>query len=383
MNIKKKDWISNFTLVGELKLGDYSYKLDEVSENNPDYVYNSLNLGVDCGEKHGTVFCEMFGGYNSKKDNIIYAHGKKEDGKDDWENSITVDWDDRNNDDILDEIGDSCFITVGLEKTEKGKTYYKQFLSAYDAIKYINETAESGMVVNVKGKLQFSQYKDTVQVRKNITSIVLSKVEKVADYKAVFTQTVLLDKDSVDKKNIDKDKGVLYLDTTVLDYVSKIGNTEVKSQYPFHYTFDFAMNFEDEKKCKLIMDKVLKVKKDYTQITFEGEFVESGATVEVTMDDVPDDIKELIEAGIYTEEQALERCSANGNRERRMILMRPVIRLIGEDKIPTIQKFEERYTEEDLTVDVSFEDETADDVNDSDDTDDDDDDDFNIEDLFD
>ena len=382
MNIKKKDWISNFTLVGELKLGDYSYKLDEVSENNPDYVYNSLNLGVDCGEKHGTVFCEMFGGYNTKKDNIIYAHGKKEDGKDDWENSITVDWDDRNNDDILDGIGDSCFVTVGLEKTEKGKTYYKQFLSAYDAIKYINETAESGMVVNVKGKLQFSQYKDTVQVRKNITSIVLSKVEKVADYKAVFTQTVLLDKDSVDKKNIDKDKGVLYLDTTVLDYVSKIGNTEVKSQYPFHYTFDFAMNFEDEKKCKLIMDKVLKVKKGYTQITFEGEFVESGATVEVTMDDVPDDIKELIEAGIYTEEQALERCSANGNRERRMILMRPVIRLIGDDKIPTIQKFEERYTEEDLTVDVSFEDETADDVNDSDDTDDDDDD-FNIEDLFD
>lgn len=381
MNIKKKDWISNFTLVGELKLGDYSYKLDEVSENNPDYVYNSLNLGVDCGEKHGTVFCEMFGGYNTKKDNIIYAHGKKEDGKDDWENSITVDWNDRNNEDILDEIGDSCFITVGLEKTEKGKTYYKQFLSAYDAIKYINETAESGMVVNVKGKLQFSQYKDIVQVRKNITSIVLSKVEKVADYKAVFTQTVLLDKDSVDKKNIDKDKGVLYLDTTVLDYVSKIGNTEVKSQYPFHYTFDFAMNFEDEKKCKLIMDKVLKVKKGYTQITFEGEFVESGATVEVTMDDVPDDIKELIEAGIYTEEQALERCSANGNRERRMILMRPVIRLIGDDKIPTIQKFEERYTEEDLTVDVSFEDETADDVNDSDDTDDDDD--FNIEDLFD
>lgn len=383
MNIKKKDWISNFTLVGELKLGDYSYKLDEVSENNPDYVYNSLNLSVDCGEKHGTVFCEMFGGYNTKKDNIIYAHGKKEDGKDDWENSITVDWDDRNNEDILDEIGDSCFITVGLEKTEKGKTYYKQFLSAYDAIKYINETAESGMVVNVKGKLQFSQYKDTVQVRKNITSIVLSKVEKVADYKAVFTQTVLLDKDSVDKKNIDKDKGVLYLDTTVLDYVSKIGNTEVKSQYPFHYTFDFAMNFEDEKKCKLIMDKVLKVKKGYTQITFEGEFVESGATVEVTMDDVPDDIKELIEAGIYTEEQALERCSANGNRERRMILMRPVIRLIGDDKIPTIQKFEERYTEEDLTVDVTFEDETADDVNDSDDTDNDDDDDFNIEDLFD
>lgn len=383
MNIKKKDWISNFTLVGELKLGDYSYKLDEVSENNPDYVYNSLNLGVDCGEKHGIVFCEMFGGYNTKKDNIIYAHGKKEDGKDDWENSITVDWDDRNNDDILDEIGDSCFITVGLEKTEKGKTYYKQFLSAYDAIKYINETAESGMVVNVKGKLQFSQYKDTVQIRKNITSIVLSKVEKVADYKAVFTQTVLLDKDSVDKKNIDKDKGVLYLDTTVLDYVSKIGNTEIKSQYPFHYTFDFAMNFEDEKKCKLIMDKVLKVKKGYTQITFEGEFVESGATVEVTMDDVPDDIKELIEAGIYTEEQALERCSANGNRERRMILMRPVIRLVGDDKIPTIQKFEERYTEEDLTVDVSFEDEATDDVNDSDDTDADDDDDFNIEDLFD
>ena len=63
-------------------------------------------LGVDCGEKYGNVYANLMGGYSTSKGGVIYVHGKKEDGSDDWENSFTVDWDDRNNDDILDEIGD-------------------------------------------------------------------------------------------------------------------------------------------------------------------------------------------------------------------------------------------------------------------------------------
>ena len=37
-----------------------------------------------------------------------------------------------------------------------------------------------------------------------------------------------------------------------------------------------------------------------------------------------------------------------------MVLKKPVIKLVGEDKIPVIQKFDERYTEDDLYLDYLY-----------------------------
>ena len=72
--IKKEDWVSNFTLIGKAKINDYTFKIDEKAEKS-DWIYNSMNLGVDCGEKHGTVYAEMLGGYADERENVIYAHG--------------------------------------------------------------------------------------------------------------------------------------------------------------------------------------------------------------------------------------------------------------------------------------------------------------------
>lgn len=353
--IKKSDWVSNFTLIGKPVVNDYTFKIDERSERS-NWVYNALNLGVDCGEKYGTVYAECMSGYSEDNENKIYAHGKKDDGSDDFDKQIIVDWEDRNNDDVLEEIGGLSFVTVGLEKTSEGKTFYKRFLSAYDAIAYIKEHLTEDMVVNVKGNLKYSTYNDNVQVRKNITSIVLSKVDDSANYKAAFTQTVLIDKDSASLKNIDKDKGIMYVDTRVLDYVKEVNGVEVKGQYPYSKRFEFAMDFSNEAACKKIMDKLFKVKKGITQITFEGEFIEGGAVVTATWDDIPDDIKDLVEMGVYTKEEALAKCTANGSRERRMVLVKPQIKMVesGDNKIPVIQRFEERYTEDDLVLDYLY-----------------------------
>ena len=103
--IKKSDWVSNFTLIGKPVINDYTYKIDEKSEKSK-WVYNALNLGVDCGEKHGTVYAEMMGGYSEENENRIYAHGKKDDGSDDFDQQITVDWNDRFKDEVLEDIGD-------------------------------------------------------------------------------------------------------------------------------------------------------------------------------------------------------------------------------------------------------------------------------------
>lgn len=349
--IKKSDWVANFTLIGVPKINeDYTFKINQKSEKSA-WIYNSMNIGIDCGSDFGVVYAELMGGYSEENENKIFAHGKKDDGSDDFEKQIVIDWEDRFNDSILKEVGEMSFINVGLEKTSAGKTYYKKFLSAYDAIAYVKEHLTEDMVVNVRGNLKYSTYNDTTQVRKNITSIALSKADDVSKYKAIFTQSVLIDKDSASLKNIDKDKSVMYVDTKVLDYVKEINGVEVKGQYPYSKQFEFALNLENEKQCKTICDKLFKVKKGVTQITFEGEFIEGGAVVTATWDDIPDDIKDLVNMGVYTEEEALAKCTANGNRERRMVLKKPSIKLVGDDKVPVIQKFEERYSEEDLILD--------------------------------
>lgn len=360
--ITKKDWVSNFTLIGKPKISDeYTFKVDQKSEKSS-WIYNSMNIGIDCGEKHGIVYAEMMGGYSEENENKIYAHGKKDDGSDDFEKQIIVDWDDRFNDDVLEEVGDLSFITIGLEKTDKDKTFYKKFLSAYDAIAYVKEHLTEDMVVNVRGNLKYSSYNDTVQVRKNITSIALSKADDVSKYKATFTQSVLIDKDSASLKNIDKDKSVMYIDTKVLDYVKEVNGIEVKGQYPYKKQFEFEMNLENEKQCKTIYEKLFKVKKGVTQITFEGEFIEGGAVVTATWDDIPDDIKDLVEMGMYSKEEALAKCTANGSRERRMVLKKPMIKLVGDDKTPVIQKFDERYAEDDLVLDYLLNNSKSDDA---------------------
>lgn len=353
--IKKSDWVSNFTLIGKPTINDYTFKIDEKSDKS-NWIYNALNLGLDCGEKHGVVYSELMGGYSEDGENKVFAHGKKEDGSDDFESQIVVDWEDRFNDEILKEIGELSFLTVGLEKTSEGKTFYKKFLSAYDAIAYIKEHLTEDMVLNVKGNLKYSKYNDVVQVRKNITSIVLSKADDASKYAARFTQTILIDKDSASLKadNIDKDKGIMYINARVLDYVKEVNGIEVKGQHPYNKQFEFEMDFSNETQCKKIMDKLFKVKKGITQLTMEGEFIEGGAVVTATLDDLPDDIKDLVEMGVYTEEEACAKCTANGGRERRMVLKKPQIKLVGDDKTPVIQKFEERYTEEELVLDYLY-----------------------------
>lgn len=349
--LEKKNWSNSFMLIGEAKINEYTYKTDEKSEKS-DWIYNSLNLGVYCGETCGTVYAELMGGYGAERDNVVYVHGKDEDGKDDFDNKFTIDWDDRFDDDILESVGDLCFLTVGLERDKGGKVFYKKFLSPYDMIAYIKDNLEEGMVVNVKGNLKYSTYNDVTQVKKEINSVVLSKVDDSSKYCARFTQTMLLTKDSVGKA--DKDTGILPIYAKVLDYVKEYKGKEVKTNIPYEKTFEYELNLSDPETSKKVVEKVFKVQKGVTEVTFEGNLIEGGAVITATEDDIPDDIKTLIEIGVYTLEEALAKCTVSSCREKRMVIRKPSIKMVEDkdsNKTPIIQKFEKKYEEEDLILD--------------------------------
>ena len=65
---------ASFQLIGEAKLNDYTFKINEESQSG--WIYSVMNLGVDCGSGN-TVYCDMMGGYSSVNDSVLYVHGKK------------------------------------------------------------------------------------------------------------------------------------------------------------------------------------------------------------------------------------------------------------------------------------------------------------------
>jgi hypothetical protein len=344
---------SLFQLIGEAKITDFTFKMDETTKKS-DWVWNQLNLGVDCGGGN-VVYADLMGGYGSERDNLVYVHGQKENDKgkmvDDYANQYKIAWEDRFDEDILATIGEQCFFTVGLEKDNKDKTFAKKFLSAYDAIEYIKEHLESGMVVNVKGGFKYTTYNDSVQVKKEIKSVFLSKVDDQSKYKATFTQSILLDKDSIGK--LDREKAIYPIYARVVDYIKDYDGKEVKQNITFSKTFELEVDKVKPENTKKFLDKVLKVKKDITEVTIEGDIVEGQSLVNITEADIPTDIMELIEMGAYTMEDAINKLAVGGSKEKKMVIRRPAIKMVGEEdsKKPVILKTEGQYKEEDLFFD--------------------------------
>lgn len=339
-----------FNLIGRVKVTDKTFNLDNSYDSG--WTDNSMYVGVDCGNGN-TVYAEMRSGFFPDKDNVIRAYSKDE--KDDAGKSklVEIAWEDRLDESLYDSISDSSFLTVGVEKDVKDKTVYKKFLTAYDAVEYLNEHLEDGMIVNVKGTIGYNEYEGNVSTKKEITSIVLSKIDDEADFKATFSQTILVDSKSIGKKN--DDKGTMELAAYVVDYVRKPKidgeKIEVKKNVTYPKTFEVAINENPEITAKMLQRFFKPKKGKITEITVTGNLVEGGSTVNITEDDIPDDIKELIEMGLYSEEEAEKKIAVgNGNRERRMIIVKPDITYVGtgDDRKPTVAFEDGKYDEDDL-----------------------------------
>lgn len=339
-----------FNLIGRVKVTDKTFNLDNSYDSG--WTDNSMYVGVDCGNGN-TVYAEMRSGFFPDKDNVIRAYSKDEKDDAGKSKSVEIAWEDRLDESLYDSISDSSFLTVGVEKDVKDKTVYKKFLTAYDAIEYLNEHLEDGMIVNVKGTIGYSEYEGNVSTKKEITSIVLSKIDDEADFKATFSQTILVDSKSIGKKN--DDKGTMELAAYVVDYVGKPKidgeKIEVKKNVTYPKTFEVAINENPEITAKMLQRFFKPKKGKITEITVTGNLVEGGSTVNITEDDIPDDIKELIEMGLYSEEEAEKKIAVgNGNRERRMIIVKPDIIYVGtgDDRKPTVAFEDGKYDEDDL-----------------------------------
>lgn len=352
---------ANFNLVGKAVVDTYTYGINKESQKS-DWIYNQLGLKVNCGE-YGKIKSEAMGGYGSERQNFVYVHGIDTDGKDDFKNSFTIAWEDRFDEDILKTVGERCFLTVGLERDTDGKVIYKKFLTQYDMIEYIKENLKDGDIVNVKGNLSYQLYNEKLTVKKEITSIALSSAEE-KDFKATFTQTILTESGSVGKPN--KETRTVPIDSYIVDFSKEFdgkkivrmvnGKKKEGLNIPLAKTFDFQIGEDVEKSKKMVRHFKAKNKK-VTEITVEGIFKQGNGldTQQVTLDDIPDDIKELIELGLYDEKEILDKQAfANGSNKspEEMIITRPKVNTSGDEgnKILGVAVDTDKYNEDDLFI---------------------------------
>ena len=108
------------------------------------------------------------------------------------------------------------------------------------------------------------------------------------------------------------------------------------------------------------MLKVFKVKgKKLTQLTIDGIFTRGELnTVEVSEDDIPDDIKELIELGYVDKDEIVGQMALKngGKKPEKMVVTKPHIEYVGDDiKVPKVAKIVDAYEEDDVNVNMILE----------------------------
>lgn len=351
MVAKLTKWKSSFRLVGNLSVCgkngnvyDSIFKIDEKSKGNPNYIYSRMNVGIDCGDKYGRVYAQLMGGYN-----VNNPYGFRVHDKNDYKTVKQVSWEDRFNDDILNNASPSDTISIALERNDKNELIYKHFLSEYDAINYIYEKLinsngsavyENGLPVEVTGNLEYNLYNGKTTVVQNIRTIRLTDI-RPENYNAMFIQTVLVDKNSIQKDTIDKDKKEVLLKTTVLQYAYKLNGTLYKCQFPYEYLFylDLSELWDKPDKLKAFLTTLGKGRDGrFNQVTFRGAYKQYGGAEQVDESLIPDEIKNLIELGMANKEDIVKNYTTNDTKMVHEMVLESIT-----DFIPDI------YSAEDIT----------------------------------
>lgn len=358
---------NGFSLIGKFmkpkKKGKEAIELNLVSKTS-DYTFNRMNLGIYCGERYGTVFTTLMGGYfPTSRDSIIYCKGKDENGNTDWSKNIQVAWEDRMKESILKEVSNFNFYTCALELDTEGKLVYKNFLSAYDMIEYVNDHLNDGDVVSISGNIRYDRYNGKTTRKLEPKKIIKSFVEKKDDFSenkyfyAHFNQTIIFNKDSIGDYN--KDTREIEINAYVPQYFGK--DVKETKALPFNFVYQVKEG-SDEGKLRKLIRLLFPTKKGYSYGTYNGEIVESGSTVETTVEDLPEEFQLLIKYNALTEEEALATCATSSGNEKKMIIKNPKPLKDKDGKVTGFDVVEDMYDEDIIDFDFLRNNEEDDDL---------------------
>jgi hypothetical protein len=346
---------SYVTLTGKVKINERTFSGEQTSERTG-YKYSRINLGIETAEGN-VVYAEMMGGYAPSKP-VIFAMSKEDNSP------LQINFADRLNEAVVDSVADFRLHKVGLERDDQDKLVVKKFLSPMDVHDYLQENLKDGMEVTVKGSFQFSEYKDETQRKIQIQNIFLAYQKKNDDgtlepvnRQATFVQSLLLNEDSFKKiTKADAEAGEVVVSAMAVDYVSKKDGKEVKKNMPFALPIVVKINKENPEMTEKILNALFNVKKGKVrELAIEGLIVEGFEKEEVSSKDIElsAEIKELIAMGLYSEEEAKAKMTVRGNKVSKLVFTRPFLQKDKDDATKLkIDLSDDKYTTDDLFVQI-------------------------------
>ena len=351
-----KGGIASFTLMGNAVVKENALQGIQQKEGKT-WRHVDSSFGVNTGEGN-TIYARIWGGY--KTDNPILKRWDNEN------NLIDVKWENRLAEGVIESIRPSELFRAGFEKDEDGRLITKEFISEIDFEEYLREHLADGMAVRVRGDVEYNEYKDEIYRRYNIKSVYLAEPYKNKEGETVtpepmaqVRQTYILDEDALDKKwqKDLQEEGRTTLSLFVPQYLSqrKVGDKYLpfKKTIPMHQGVVVKMkDMADEKELKVkktIMEKFFKVKRDTVREIVLINNINEGYE-EATGVEINDELQELIDLGIMTEEDIKNQVTIRGNKVSEIVFAQPAVLRNRDTGDVALQMTDEKYSTEALIV---------------------------------
>ena len=349
---KLNSTFGSFHLIGKAIISDKTFSIDNMNKSNT-WQYSHVSMGINCGEKYGTIFIEKMGGHNPKESSVKYCSTKNEDGtiKKGKENQISISWENRFDEIDFNKVSDSQMFKTGFRDAE-GKIEQKTFVFEEDFIKYIAENVKNDDVVSVRGHLEYYRDPETgdVSVKKVVDHFFLSNV-KEEHFKANFELQAYVDSGTFGKLNREDNNVALYF--KVASFVNKINDKKYNQVGCYSIkviwnlkNFDLTKT-EDQKKIVAQTQKFFKPEKNMVHlITIGGHFVEGAGITEVKPEDFSKEIQNALESGLLSMDE-LTGTALNG-KSRTKEMYYDTVKTYLEDNTVHFHFTENIMKEEDL-----------------------------------
>lgn len=350
---------SSFSLMGKAVVKDNALEGVQQKEGKTWRHVNS-SFGVDTGDGN-TIYARIWGGY--KTDNPVLHKRSAEDNK-----YFQIPWGERLNEERIDSVSPFDIFRAGFERGEDGRLIVKEFLSEIDFEEYLREHLADGMPVRVNGDVEYSEYNDDINRRYNIRSVFLAEPYKNKDGETIspeplsqIRQTYLLDEHSLERgweKELSKE-GKTIVGAFVPQYLSQLQKgkkyIEFKKTVPLAQAIVIKMkDATDEKELeskKKIINMFFKVKRDTVREIVLINNINEGYD-EATGVEINDEMRELIEMGVFTEEDIKKQVTIRGNRISELVFSQPAVTKDKDSGDVKLQLNDNKYSPEALIVPI-------------------------------
>lgn len=313
---------ARFEVFGELRVNEDSW--GEVRQSTSStYKYRRAALSVDLGEGRST-FVELMGGYDPNRP--ILRRLSKIQG----EGLMDIPWANRLNENIVANVSPQSLIAVG-KLDENGNIARKVFVSELDAIEEMEKTFKNGDSVHIWGDVEYHRYNGQIQRRLSIRGIsqIVPDSSSAGRHEATLRQSFLFSKNSISPDYEDEleEKGKTTITVHVPQYVGKEEGVEVRKVLPFPQTLVYKANNEDEiKRAKFVIEKFMTVEDDdlVREVVLVVDMYDG---VETSTGDfeLTDDLKDLLDLGVVTEDELKRTSTVSGKRIRENIVLKPYV----------------------------------------------------------